>query len=663
MLINKPTSFLQFFRLVFVIFSLFLMGDAFYRWDGFKLYASVAEFIPSIALASILWSAIALLTAFIVWLLLRAFTWLCGRMRLKIETVHLMVFSGVFAIITLLAWISKKNIWIDVSLTSPVKLLIIVSLLCIAALIAWSLRRKAEIIVQAIQERISPLIWLFGIFVVLSVPLVVYCTWGKSMSGESVQSYVTQPDAKRPNVILLTFDALTARNMSLYGYRRNTTPLITSWAKNASVFTRAYAESSYTAPTTASIITGKMIWTHRRYPMDYSTKPLKSKTENLALILKENGYNNYAFIQNNIASVEYLGVSDSFDFAPQASDLKRITSIGGNIDKHLCRLFCNKILIYNWLGQDNFIFDSFLRTIPEKVTVTEHPADEVFDQFLVHIDQNTDKPFFSWIHLNPPHDPYLPPRPYVGTYSSSSEMRDSSSQITLKRTLRHTFKSNTEPQPTEVIRKVKLLRDYYDEFILYCDRQFNDFVEELDKRGLLDNTIIILSSDHGESFEHDYFFHGGPHLYEQVTHIPLIIKEPGKSEGLIIDSIVEQVDIPVTILDMVGIPVPAWMEGRSLVPYMRNFEVPSKPAFAMQFIKNDRRHQITKGTIAVWKGDYKLIYYLEDNKSLLFNLKQDPDELNNLFSKENEIAQQLLSLIKDNLKKANDKIVSDNQKL
>ncbi len=77
----------------------------------------------------------------------------------------------------------------------------------------------------------------------------------------------------------------------------------------------------------------------------------------------------------------------------------------------------------------------------------------------------------------------------------------------------------------------------------------------------------------------------------------------------------------------------------------------------MNFEKNlSRGHQITKGTIAVWEGDYKMIHYLEENKSLLFNLKRDPDELNNLFDEKKEIAQRLLVLIQDNLKKANKRI-------
>ncbi len=111
---------------------------------------------------------------------------------------------------------------------------------------------------------------------------------------------------------------------------------------------------------------------------------------------------------------------------------------------------------------------------------------------------------------------------------------------------------------------VNLMRDYYDEFITYIDKKFEDFIKEYEKRKI-ENTVIILSADHGESFEHGYFTHGGPFLYEQVTHVPLIIKEPGQMKGQTVDTLVEQIDIPATILDLANIPVPSWMEGRSLV--------------------------------------------------------------------------------------------------
>ncbi len=202
------------------------------------------------------------------------------------------------------------------------------------------------------------------------------------------------------------------------------------------------------------------------------------------------------------------------------------------------------------------------------------------------------------------------------------------------------------------------MRDYYDEYINYIDKQFDNFIQDLNERAI-DNTVIILSADHGESFDHGYFTHGGPFLYEEVTHIPLIIKEPGQKKGQIIEPLVEQIDIPATVLELANIPVPIWMEGRSLVSAMRGETLAQRPAFSMNFEGNrSRGHKITTGSIAVWEGDYKLIHYLEKNESQLFNIRRDPYELNNLFNKEVDKGRSLLVLIKENLKKANDNIKS-----
>ena len=206
---------------------------------------------------------------------------------------------------------------------------------------------------------------------------------------------------------------------------------------------------------------------------------------------------------------------------------------------------------------------------------------------------------------------------------------------------------------------VDLARARYDEFIRYCDNEFEGLMSSINEDDKFKNTLIIMSSDHGESFGHGYFQHGGAHFYEQVTHIPLIIKEPGQDQGIIIDDLVEQVDIPATILNLVNATVPDWMEGRSFKALMRGKKLIAKPVFSMNFENNPGRgKKITKGTVVVWDGDYKLIHYLEKKESLLFNLKEDSGELNNLFSEKPEIGQRLLSLVLEHLDKSNKNILN-----
>lgn len=661
---NGKTSltFRHCFRLVFTMFSLFLMVDVFWRWDAFKFHSAFSEYLPNVALALIIWSTVALLCSIIIWLLMKAFVRICGYMGLKIEAEHLMLYFFAFILLAALTWASKNIIWTDVQTSRQLKLAVIIFISCTAVPVTWLFRNKAGAWISEIQERITPLVWLFAFCLMLSLPFVAFQTWGgdtkKTTSQEFPRSTMSGADQKRPNILLVTFDAMTARDMSVYGYDRDTTPFIKKWANKASVFTRTQAASNGTAATIASLMTGKRVWTHRKYHFNLAAKPLKSDIENIALALREHGYHNSAFIQNIVASVEAAGISGSIDLAPSVIRFARPSSIEGLVEKYLFLLFGDKFSTYNWLGQDDFIFTILVRKIPQKVFETEFPAELVFNKFLEEMDKDPHKPFFAWVHMLPPHAPVSPPRPFAGTFNPSWELREKNIQYSFRPELNE-YADKELPFPDEIKRKVKLVRDYYDEFILYCDNQFEQFIGELERRDWLNNTVIILSSDHGESFEHDYFTHNRDHLYEQVTHIPLIIKEPDQSVGRVIDDLVEQIDISATILDFADIPVPSWMEGRSLLPLLSDEGLPARPAMSLFLHGNVTTDPITKGSIALWEGDYKLIRYLEKDKFLMFNLKKDPDELINLFDKEPVVAQRLLDLIQSNLDKANKNIMAD----
>lgn len=637
-------SFWQFFRLIFVIFSLFLLGDAFYRWDGFRYYASFTEFLPSVSLAFMLWSIVSIITTVLLWILLKIFLRLCRTINLKVNIEHILSGAVFSLIIGVVIWAGKKLVMPDFQTSSQSKIGVVMFVAALSILLAWILRKKAKQWIELIQERITPLVWLFGIFVILSIPLLGYFALSniKEAAGqESVEQQGLQ--GGRPNIILVTFDALTAKDMSVYGYERNTTPFISEWANSASVFTRHESSGNYTAPTTATLMTGKRIWTHRRF-QSHAGAPVKSKTESLPFLLAENGYYNMAFVANRLASVHDLGMVNSFKIAPIPNEFVSPQSIYGFIRYYLYKLVGSKIRLSEWILNEDFILyrltpDTYFKHPLE----TEFPAEKTFDMFFDYDKKQV--PYFAWIHLHPPHAPYLPPDEYAGLFDSSQKFRQWKDQYSL---IRQRYFTKDQQLDADIVRA------RYDEFIRYCDREFQRFIEILDEKGQLQNTVIILSSDHGESFEHGYFTHGGPYLFEEMTHLPLVIKEAGQIQGKIIETIIDQVDVPATILDLAGIPAPSWMEGRSIMPLLEGKELEPKPVFSMNFDHNPSAEKITKGTIAVWEGDYKLIHYLEKDLSLLFNLKNDPAEMNNLIYKDPETGQRLLGLIRNNLEKVNE---------
>ncbi len=224
------TSYWQVFRVIFVLFSLYLMGDAFYRWDGFRYYASFSEFLPGVALITILWSIVAVFTALLIWLPGKALEWFFHRMRWKVRIEHLLLFICIFLLLGVTVWLSKRVIWQHMPTTFQLKLIVLSSIVFAATSLTWVFRNKTAVI----QERITPLVWLFGILAILSVPLVAYHTWGKQ-TDNVVSRKTPQPsvitDKRQPNIILVIFDTLTVRDMSVYGYHRPTTPFISEWAK------------------------------------------------------------------------------------------------------------------------------------------------------------------------------------------------------------------------------------------------------------------------------------------------------------------------------------------------------------------------------------------------------------------------------------------------
>jgi arylsulfatase A-like enzyme len=655
----KSSSFWQFFRLIFVIFFLYLMGDAFYRWDGFKYYGSFSEYLLSVALAAVLLSIITVMVALSIWLPYQVINRLALRMGWHKQRDLFFLLVLFFLVLSAAVWGVKRFIFPLIITTLQIKIAVLSCVLGVSMFFTWFLRKKsgqwADRISQwihMIQNRITPLVWLFGIFVFFSVPVVTYQTWFNGTDGK-VSKEIIRPSAaekNRPNIILVTFDAMSALDMSLYGYHVQTTPFISEWANTATVFTKAKAASNFTVPTTSSLITGKRVWTHLRFSRMGGPPPLKADTESLSLVLKNNGYYNMAFMANIIASVDNLGVAGSFDIAPFSTEFMAARNIVRTIHKATAPIFYRKFKIDNWFLQEGFITEALVRRLEKDFDVTDCPPEMAFHSLANAID-HSGKPYFAWIHLGPPHAPYLPPEPYKGMFDKSEKMRTIKSQLNERNDLL-AYQSIHKQFPAEI----ETLRARYDEFVRYCDNRFKRFMEQLKKEGKLKNTVIILSTDHGEIFDHNSILHGDT-LYEPETHIPLIIKEPDQFKGQIVDDLVEQIDIPATILNLADIPVPSWMEGRSLLPLMHGEVVEPKPVFSMNLEGSSRHnHQVTNGTIAAWDGDYKIIHNLVKEESMLFNLKNDPGELNNIIDFEPEAGRRLLDLIHENLKRANERI-------
>jgi arylsulfatase A-like enzyme len=245
----------------------------------------------------------------------------------------------------------------------------------------------------------------------------------------------------------------------------------------------------------------------------------------------------------------------------------------------------------------------------------------------------TRSPVFMWVHLFPPHAPYAAPSPWLGEFDRSAAARTESSSYPS-----YLFDAGFDPPS-----RIHTLEARYDESIAYLDDYFGKLVSSI-RQNLGPNTAIILTADHGESFEHGYGGHGGVMLYEDLVHIPLIIVLPGSNAPAERrEDLASQIDIAPTIAAIAGISPPTRWTGRSLLASSENRK--AQTAFTMNFEQNDSHGVLSTGSVAVLQSDWKLVRFLGDPlypnmpklKTQLFDLAKDPREMTNVADAHPEI--------------------------
>jgi arylsulfatase A-like enzyme len=460
-------------------------------------------------------------------------------------------------------------------------------------------------------------------------------------------------NSQSPHIIVIVLDALTAHNMSLYGYPRETTPKISHFASRANVYHSHYSAGTYTTPGVASLLTGTYPWTHRA--INFAGLVARNRYERNIFRLLESRYNRVGFTQNFFAN--YL-----------------LSQFGDSIDEHLPLKSFSEVELYltdvehrNHLSRFRAFDDFLLRDAPSPGSLLlgilnkyrrennyqKHMRDysqvsinslvfdinRVFTGLASHLIMQ-EFPSFSYFHLLPPHNPYKPKRKFQNLYKDGWKP-------TAKPKHPLGAQSSTS-QPT-----LNQFRLDYDRFIATIDSAFGRFLNEIEEAGLLEKSYVILTSDHGESFERGYWGHGGPFVYEPCIHIPLIISAPGQTTRHDFHSVTNSVDLLPTLLNISGVEIPDWCEGESLPGYGGTTDN-TRITFSMDSKSSAAFGDLAKITIAMYQGDYKTIYYKgygeEDSpyrKGLfeLYNLKEDPEELHNLVNQETVIAKQLQGLL------------------
>jgi arylsulfatase A-like enzyme len=439
----------------------------------------------------------------------------------------------------------------------------------------------------------------------------------------------------RYNVLLVTIDTLRGDSVGLNGNPIIQTPTLDRLGRQGTWFTNAICQQPNTNASHASIFTGAFPFVHgvRQHMIDL----LAPNVTTLAEVLDGQDY-------------ETAGLYSWVSLEKGFSGLRGFDTYE-DLSVHLTPLlqdprFDNLIVTYRLLGKylflPNLIESVFLQGTQNDVEdTTDGYANVTTDAALRWLDANANgpKPFFLWVHYYDPHYPYTPPPPFDRMYDPGYEGNVDGSMKTIHYIYDHNTGDLTDAD-------VNHLHALYDGEISFADQQLGRLLDEVDRLGLTANTLVVATSDHGESLGTlGRWFHG-PHTVYTDTHVPLMMRLPGvipANQG--IDAPVTSIDIMPTILDFLQAPVPASVQGKSLRPLIYGSESQIRPGSITMLD--------TYGQISLVTLDWHLIWNRKDNNFELYDYRSDPLEVQNLESQLGDTRAQLFDQLQEQLKELN----------
>ena len=447
---------------------------------------------------------------------------------------------------------------------------------------------------------------------------------GRVWSEYRQQANLPRAAAGEQNVLLIVWDTVRAANTSLHGYRRSTTPNLLRLANRGVRFDRAFAAASWTLPSHASMLTGR--WPHE-LRVGWKT-PVRDGVPTLAGYLASHGYATGGFVANLDYCSRETGLARGFahyeDFSYSVLDtLNRYTALGRRIDTSLWTS-----TIDAWVER---MTGHWYDLIPRSKEHVKN-ADAINDAFLRWLGKQprTGRPFFAFLNYNDAHTPYeVPDKSIPGFGVRPRSSRDRQMLEGLMRIDKTTLS----------IDDVQMATDVYDDCIAYLDRRLGLLLDELSRQGVLENTLVVVTSDHGEHLgDHGLFFHGGS-LYRQLVQVPLLImgnKEvPG---GRTVAEPVSLRDLPATIIDLLGLGPDHGFGGRSVARYWH----PRSPGVQLvddpvlmettkpELIVNGGREPAARGPMKAVVAAGMHYIQMADGSEELYNINSDVEEKVNL---------------------------------
>jgi arylsulfatase A-like enzyme len=415
--------------------------------------------------------------------------------------------------------------------------------------------------------------------------------------------------ADKPNVVIITLDTVRADHLSLYGYARDTTPKLVEFAREATRYANALSPGNFTLPAHASMFTGLYPSEHGAHNSrdDIAGLPLGEDFTTLAELMVEQGYRTFAVSANTAYVTGRFGLDQGFEYFDSQQDTTAPWA------PCLARYFLRCSL-------RDLLKVSVARKAPDSLLRSAEQINQEAFAILDGVAGDGDRPFLLFLNYMDGHFPYLPPAPFDTlfpgkdpgfSWASADTYALEAGVNSLSRTL----------QPEEHEHLVS----QYDGSIAYLDAKLGELFDRLRRDGLLDDTLVVIWSDHGESFmEHGFLGHGVS-LYQSEIGVPMVVRYPGQSAGRVVEAPVSSVDLLPTIMEVADIDIEHRISGESLLD-IGGFE--ARPVFSESFPAGNKvalHERFDRTARAIVSGQHKLIWSSEGMREL-YDLSVDPGE-------------------------------------
>jgi arylsulfatase A-like enzyme len=418
-------------------------------------------------------------------------------------------------------------------------------------------------------------------------------------AGAAVAAVLQAPSPGRgrapraPNVLLVSIDTLRADHLGAWGYARDTSPRLDAFAKDALRYARVLAPAPWTLPSHAAMLTG-------RHPYELGildsegVVPLGAVT--LAERLHEQGYATAAFVDSDESGFlgALRGFARGFDSFSHAPFKTRRT--------HEYDMKATAAAALDWLGRRDPQRPFFLFVHTKSVHATSTQSAES--------DAPYDKPAPYRLRFVPGRTPHFAWR--ENQVFGTALLRQWNEQLATGEVDKQRFEAD----------RLAELQAFYDGGIRYTDEHLGRLLDELRSRGLLDDTIVAITADHGEAFlEHDFFLH--QEVRRELLEVPLLLRVPQGPRGRVVPQTVHLEDVMPTLLTLAGLEPPPGVTGVLLPPFG-----PAAPRPRLSFFRIGGRNLFE--AYAVEDGPWKLVYQRRARdagfEARLYDRRQDPGE-------------------------------------